>query len=144
MILTLVPEVSTDRQDNSALEPASPRLIVDVAVSRRKGRCALGSGERGTPAQKAVHNRFSCLRCRALRPTIRRKFGESKRGPTHVNRMTARGFCCVFRRERYTDQQLAIFLTSKRWARNGARRLRWRGSGRIWWRSCEGRIALVQ
>ena len=42
IILTLVPEVGTDRQDGAA-KPASPRLLVEVAVS---GRTAIG---RGTP-----------------------------------------------------------------------------------------------
>ena len=44
MILTLVPKVSTDRQGGAA-EPASPRLLVDVAVSRRQKTGALVAGE---------------------------------------------------------------------------------------------------
>ena len=35
MILTIVPGVSADRQ-GGAVEPASPRLLVDVAVCRRQ------------------------------------------------------------------------------------------------------------
>ena len=44
MNLTLVPEVGADRQDGS-VETASPRLLVDVAVSRRQKTGALVAGE---------------------------------------------------------------------------------------------------
>ena len=55
-ILTLVPKVSADRQGGAA-EPASPRFLVDVAVSRRQKTGALFAGElalSGTHAHTAV------------------------------------------------------------------------------------------
>ena len=56
MILTLVPEVGADRQDGAA-DPRSPRLLVDVAASRRQKIGALVAGElalSGTHAHTAV------------------------------------------------------------------------------------------
>ena len=44
MTLTLVPEVGADRQDGAA-KPASQRLLVDVAVSRRQKTGALVASE---------------------------------------------------------------------------------------------------
>ena len=57
IILTLLPEVGADRQDG-ATEPASPRLVIDVAVSVRQETGALVAGEftlDGTHAHTAVH-----------------------------------------------------------------------------------------
>ena len=57
MILTLVPEVGADGQDN-ATESAGPRLVIDVAVFERQETGALVAGElalSGTHAHTAVH-----------------------------------------------------------------------------------------
>ena len=56
MNLNLVPEAGTDRKDGAA-EPASPRLLVDMAVSRREKTGVLVAGElalSGTHAHMAV------------------------------------------------------------------------------------------
>ena len=57
MILTLVPEVGANGQDG-APESAGPRLVIDVAVSRRQETGGLVTGElalSGTHAHTAVH-----------------------------------------------------------------------------------------
>ena len=61
VILTLVLKVTADGQGGAA-EPASPRLLVDVAVSRRQKTGALVAGElalSGTHTHTAV--RPACL-----------------------------------------------------------------------------------
>ena len=68
IILTLVPEVSADRQDG-ATEPVSPRSVIDGAVSKRQEMSVLVAGEfelSGTQVHTAVHSiRLSKLQGRA-------------------------------------------------------------------------------
>lgn len=68
-ILTLVSDVGTDRQDD-AIEPAGPRLLVDVAVTRRQKTGALVAGKlalSGAHAQTVV--------CPILLPTLQGRTG---------------------------------------------------------------------
>ena len=102
MILTLVPEEGADRQDG-ATESVGPRVVVDVAVSGRQEKGALGAGElalSGTHAHAAAHPLcLSKLQERAG-PVFRGCVSERGGGPLRVPRMAAGGVSSVFRRER--------------------------------------------
>ena len=96
---TLVPEVGADGQDG-ATESAGPRLVIEVAVPRRRetdvsSRASLS----GTHAHTAVHPvRLSNLQWR--RPSIRGCVDERGGGPTRVPRMVVGGLSSVSCRER--------------------------------------------
>ena len=102
MSLTLVPKVSAARQGGAA-EPASPRSLVDVAVSRRQKTGALVAGEfasSGTHAHTAVRPVRCAEVAEARRPSSWGCVDESEGGPIDVPKTVGGGLSSVLRRER--------------------------------------------
>ena len=102
MIRSFVPEVGADRQDGAA-EPASPRLPVDVAVSRTQETGALVAGETpwsGTHAHAALRSIRPPKLLGRTGPVVDDVLTRMIKYPIHVPKATAGGLSAVFRRER--------------------------------------------